>query len=102
MRTQGFRNMGTHDGHRMRMRERIAMTGTGPLQDHEVLEFLLFSFVPRKNTNEMAHALMDRFGSFAGVLNADASELEKVPGMIFVVLHSFRVNTAGIFILFAA
>lgn len=63
------------------MRERIAMTGTGPLQDHEVLEFLLFSFVPRKNTNEMAHALMDRFGSFAGVLNADASELEKVPGM---------------------
>lgn len=73
--------MGTHDGHRMRMRDRVRASGTESMQDHELLEYILFAFVPRRNTNEMAHALMERFGSFADVLNADAEELEKVPGM---------------------
>ena len=73
--------MGTHDGHRMRMREKIESAGTLSLHDHEMLEYILFSFVPRRNTNEIAHALMNKFGSFADVLNADAAELKEVPGM---------------------
>lgn len=63
------------------MRDRVRVSGTESMQDHELLEYILFAFVPRRNTNEMAHALMERFGSFADVLNADAEELEKVPGM---------------------
>lgn len=73
--------MGAHDGHRNRMRERIETGGMEPLQDHEVLEYILFHFVPLRNTNDIAHDLIDTFGSFAEVLNADADRLEEVPGM---------------------
>ena len=70
-----------HDGHRDRMRERILKSGLSSLQDHEILEYLLFAFIPRKNTNDIAHALISKFGSFAGVLNADEQALQEVDGM---------------------
>ena len=55
-----------HQGHRERMRERIAQQGFESLADHEALEVLLYLTNPRKNTNVMAHALLKRFGSFPG------------------------------------
>ena len=64
-----------HDGHRERMRERIRRSGLSALQEHEMLEYILYAFIPRKDTNEIAHALIDKFGSFAGVLNADENRL---------------------------
>ncbi len=70
-----------HDGHRQRMRERILQTGISSLQPHEVLEYLLYSFIPRKDTNEIAHALIAKFGSLSGVLNASVSRLKEVSGM---------------------
>ena len=70
-----------HDGHRQRMRERIMNGDLEKLQPHEVLEYLLFSFIPRKDTNGIAHALIKEFGSFYGVLNADPVRLSKVSGM---------------------
>lgn len=70
-----------HDGHRQRMRERIIKSGISTLQDHEVLEYLLYSFIPRKDTNEIAHALINKFGSLAGVLNANEANLSQVSGM---------------------
>ncbi|MCQ2602453.1 MAG: hypothetical protein MJ193_00855 [Clostridia bacterium] len=70
-----------HDGHRDRMRERILSGGLETLQPHEVLEYVLFAFIPRKNTNDIAHALIEEFGSLSNVLNADISHLEKVKGM---------------------
>lgn len=73
--------MGLHDGHRQRMRERILQSGLQGLQQHEVLEYLLFSFIPRKDTNEIAHLLIDKFGSLSGVLNASAARLKEVKGM---------------------
>lgn len=73
--------MGTHDGHRNRMREKIEKNGIAAFGDHEVLEYILFHFVPMRNTNEIAHALIDTFGSFSAVLNADAERLAEVPGM---------------------
>ena len=63
------------------MRERIASDGIRSLHDHEVLEYLLFPFVPRRNTNEIAHRLMEKFGTFSEVFNADAADLAAVPGM---------------------
>ena len=71
----------SHDGHRDRMRERIRTSGISSLQSHEILEYLLFAFVPRKNTNDIAHALINKFGSFSGVLNADETALLEVEGM---------------------
>lgn len=73
--------MGIHDGHRDRMRDKIASDGIKSLKDHEILEYILFHFVPRRNTNEIAHALIDKFGSFSDVLNADVEQLSSVPGM---------------------
>ena len=70
-----------HDGHRERVRDKIRKGGLPSFQQHEVLEYLLFPFIPRKDTNEIAHALIDKFSSFAGVLNASERDLKSVSGM---------------------
>lgn len=70
-----------HAGHRSRVRRRFLASGLDSFQDHEVLEFLLFYAVPRRDVNEMAHILIDRFGSLQGVLDAPAEELCAIPGM---------------------
>ena len=72
--------MGTHDGHRGRLKtEFLARPDSFP--DHKVLELLLFYANPRSDTNPIAHALMEHFGSLAGVLDAPVEELVKVPGV---------------------
>ena len=65
-----------HQGHRERMRERIAQQGFESLADHEALEVLLYLTNPRKNTNVMAHALLKRFGSFSRVLDAEEGAVQ--------------------------
>lgn len=80
--------MSEHEGHRKRLRERAAQTGLEGFQPHEVLELLLSETIPRKDVNPLAHALIDRFGSFSGVLNAArvsccrSPELESAPPII--------------------
>lgn len=71
--------MSVHDGHRARLRERFLKEGLDSFDEHQVLEMLLFYCVPRKDTNELAHNLIKRFGSLASVLEAPVSELEAVP-----------------------
>ena len=68
-----------HDGHRQRMYSKLE--NGGDLFDHEVLEILLFSSDPRRNTNPTAHALLERFGSIAEVLKAHPDELKEVEGV---------------------
>ena len=63
------------------MREKLRSGGGEALADHEILEMLLFYSIPRVNTNETAHRLIDRFGSMAGILNAKRHELVTVPGI---------------------
>ena len=70
-----------HAGHRKRMREKFARNGGAGFQKHEILEMVLYSSIPRGNTNEIAHALINKFGSFSGVLNAPYEELLKVKGV---------------------
>ena len=70
-----------HAGHRARVRQRFLTSGLDAFQDHEVLEFLLFYAVPRRDVNEMAHMLIDRFGSLSGVLDASEEELCTIPGV---------------------
>lgn len=67
-----------HTGHRSRMHERVRQYGFNSLEEHEALEYLLYFTNSRKNTNLIAHALIDRFGSLAGVLEASEEELCKV------------------------
>ena len=73
--------MGIHDGHRQRMKERFLGHGLDNFNDINALELLLFYAAPRRDTNALAHALLDRFGSFSAVLEADEQELLAVPGV---------------------
>ena len=63
------------------MREKFRQGGGEALADHEILEMLLFYSISRMNTNEIAHRLIDRFGSLAGVLDAKRHELTAIPGV---------------------
>ena len=73
--------MAIHDGHRQRMRERFQKTGLEKFDKHEVLEVLLYNCVPRKNTNELAHRLIDRFKTVNHVLQASPEELRSIEGI---------------------
>ncbi|MBQ4444243.1 MAG: hypothetical protein II896_06290 [Clostridia bacterium] len=73
--------MNPHDGHRERLRAKIRKDGLNSLEPHEVLEYFLYPFVPRRNTNDIAHALLHKFGSLSGVLEADCAALADVDGM---------------------
>ena len=63
-------NKGLHDGHRNRVRERFVKDGIEHFFDHQVIELLLFYGIPRKDTNDIAHNLLNKFGSFSGVFDA--------------------------------
>lgn len=71
----------SHDGHRARMRERLARSGLDAFQPHEVIELLLGYALPLRDVNDLAHMLIERFGTVAGVLRAPEEELTQVPGV---------------------
>lgn len=73
--------MSIHKDHRKRTRERFFFEGLDHFSEYEALEILLYYAIPRKDTNPIAHALIDRFGSLEQVLDAPIEELEKVPGI---------------------
>ena len=73
--------MGIHDGHRQRMKTRFLEYGLDNFDDVNALELLLFYALPRQDTNAVAHALLDRFGSLSSVLEAPPGDLVSVPGV---------------------
>ena len=73
--------MGVHDGHRARLRERYLKEGLDSFNEINTLELLLFYAIPRRDTNEIAHALLDKFGSLDAVFNATHEDLCAVPGI---------------------
>jgi hypothetical protein len=68
-------------GHRQRLRQRLLAGGADNLPDYELLEVLLFAGNPRGDTKPLAKELIDRFGSLAEVLSADADDLLAFPGL---------------------
>ena len=73
--------MSIHDGHRQRLKDRFLREGLDGFTDVQVLELLLFYAVPRRDTNPIAHALLERFGSLAKVLDAPVVKLTQVDGI---------------------
>ena len=74
--------MGIHDGHREKMRRRFLETGLEGFADHEALELLLYYAIPRRDTNPIAHALMERYDSLSGVLMRSRRRRESPPSCL--------------------
>jgi DNA repair protein RadC len=70
-----------HEGHRSRLKNRFQEEGLDGFEDHQILELLLFYAIPRRDTNELAHSLLNIYGSLSGVLEADPKDLAKTPGL---------------------
>ena len=68
-------------GHRARLRAKLLGGGAEALADYEVLEYLLYGALARGDTKPQAKALLDRFGTLAGVLNAEPQALTQVKGV---------------------
>lgn len=88
---------GIHSGHRSHMRERFLKTGFDGFQQHEIAEMLLYYPIMQKDTNPLAHLLIDRFGSVDGILRASEGELRSVQGMtngaVFFIMFLREVYT---------
>ncbi|MGI6264816.1 MAG: JAB domain-containing protein [Acutalibacteraceae bacterium] len=70
-----------HEGHRQRLKQRFLREGLAGFERHQVVEMLLFFGIPRVDTNELAHRLLDAFGSLSGIMDAPYDELIKVKGV---------------------
>ena len=68
-------------GHRDRLRTKLIKRGANALEDYELLETLLFAFIPRRDVKPVAKALLTRFGGISAVLAADPQDLIKVSGV---------------------
>ena len=66
-----------HAGHRERMRKRFIENGFDGFEEHQALEMFLFYAIPRKDTNELAHKLLERYFTIAGVCSAPVDELQR-------------------------
>ncbi len=81
MSTESQNDSNLHKGHRSRIRNRYKNAGIGSFEEHEVLEMLLFYVIPQKNTNPLAHKLLDKFISLKGVFSASIPDLMAVKGV---------------------
>lgn len=99
-----------HSGHRQRLKRAYREDGLLSFSPHEVIELMLYPVLPRRDINELAHEICDRFGGVSGVLRAGREELlsaglsEKTANALFAYgqcVKSYRESTAfaGKFIL---
>ena len=86
--------MSIHAGHRQRLKERFLKDGLDNFEEHQVLELLLFYGIPQRDTNEIAHELIRKFGSLSRVLEATPEELSEVKYVGDNVTTLFQLITA--------
>ena len=70
-----------HSGHRKRVRANVCKNGFSQLEDHKLLELLLFYSIPQADTNELAHRLLNEFGSLDELVKTDVERLKRVDGI---------------------
>jgi len=78
-------------GHRTRLRKRLLEGGDDALADHEIIEYMLMTAIPRQDVKPLARMLLKRFGSLAGVLNADPRALMAAPGIKETAAAALRI-----------
>lgn len=74
-------NGNEHTGHRKRLKKKFIENGLDVFEPHEALELYLFYAIPRKDTNPLAHRLLDKYGSIGAVCDAPIDELEREFGL---------------------
>jgi DNA repair protein RadC len=84
-------------GHRARLRERLLNGGPDALQDYEVVEYLLFLTIPRRDTKPLAKKLLDRFGGVGGLLAADPQEIRKEGKLTEAQVAAIKIAQAAAF-----
>jgi DNA repair protein RadC len=82
-------------GHRQRLKSRLASGGPEALPDYELLELILFSAIPRRDTKPLAKRLLAQFGSFSEVINAPRERLLEVEGTGEAVVTQLKIVRAG-------
>lgn len=70
-----------HLGHRERMRRKFSAYGDEIFDTYELLEMLLYTVIPVRDTNPLAKRLLAVFGGLDGVLSATKEELMTVDGV---------------------
>lgn len=80
-----------YHGHRKRLRDRFRKSGFSGFAEHECVELLLTLAIPRSDVKKQAKALLNRFGSLRGILDAPPAELESVDGIGEVAAVSLKV-----------
>ena len=71
--------MAIHTGHRSRVKEKFRNDGFDQFADHEVLEALLFYAIPYRDTNPIAHQLIEKAGNLSRVFDLDRRTISSVP-----------------------
>ena len=70
-----------HAGHRQRVKANVCKNGFSQLEDHRLLELILFYSIPQADTNGLAHKLLEELGSLKNIFNADIDRLCMVDGV---------------------
>jgi DNA repair protein RadC len=90
-----FKDADLRAGHRQRLKERFVAGGPEALPDYELLELVLFNAIPRRDTKPVAKRLIERFGSFAEVVNAPPERLKEVKGVGDAAIMQLKLVRAG-------
>lgn len=64
-----------HEGHREKLKQRFIEEGLESFEDHQILELLLFYSIPRRDTNEIAHRLLKKFGTLEAIFDSPPEQL---------------------------
>lgn len=78
-------------GHRTRLKERFLNSPLRNLPDYEILEMILFSIFPRRDTKNLAKEILSEFGSLIAVINAEPARLKAIDGVGDAVIFQFKL-----------
>lgn len=103
-------NINPHKSHRKRLKNRFINEGLENFEKHNALELLLFYSIPRKDTNDIAHELMEHYNSFAAIFDADYDDLIRQKNitentavlikLIPAIAKMYRMDKKGRYLLF--
>jgi len=82
-------------GHRERLRQRFLRSGFDGFADHEVVELLLTLAIPQKDVKQPAKALLAKFGSLRGILDAPSDAVGAIKGLGTVAPVALKVIRAA-------